>query len=347
MKGEAVSGCYRVAVIGCGRPEGTVGATGHGMGVMHAVAFERTGCCAIVAAADVRCENGAAFVERWPDAVPYLDYREMLAEARPEIVSICTWPHLHAEMVIACAEAGVKAVHCEKPMAKNWTDARRMVEACARAGKQLTINHQNRFREPYRVARDLVRGGAIGKLQSLQGTSSNLFNSHWVDLLFFYNDEAPVEWVSAQIDVGTVGASNGELREDRAVCSFQFVNGVHALLLTGPEATIGCGSRLIGTEGSIEVHGRAPRVRVQRKGVDGWQTIDVPDGPDWQSPLDRAIADVVAALDEAREPELSGQRALQSMEVIFAAYESNRRWSRVGLPLLREDAPPSMPLGST
>jgi hypothetical protein len=33
--------------------------------------------------------------------------------------------------------------------------------------------------------------------------------------------------------------------------------------------------------------------------------------------------------------------------VIFAAYESNRRWSRVGLPLLREDAPPSMPLGST
>jgi UDP-N-acetylglucosamine 3-dehydrogenase len=314
------------------------------MGSMHALAYQRTGRCDLVAAADLQPENVEAFASSWCDAATYLDYRAMLGEARPEIVSVCTWPHLHAEMVIACAEAGVKAVHCEKPMAKTWADARRMAEACAQAGTQLTINHQNRFREPYQVARDLVRGGAIGELRSLQGTSSNLFNSHWLDLLFFYNDETPVEWVSAQMDSRSARTISSEPREARSICSFQFVNGVHALLLTGPNAEIGCVSRLIGTEGSIEVHGQAPRVRVHRKRDGAWRSIDVPDGPDWQPPLDRAIADVVGALDEDREPELSGRRALQSLEVIFAAYESDRRWSRVELPLRTEELPVLAPL---
>ena len=65
----------------------------------------------------------------------------------------------------------------------------------------------------------------------------------------------------------------------------------------------------------------------------------MPDGPDWQPPLDRAIADVVAALDEGREPELCARRALQTTEVIFATYESSRRQGRLDLPLILEDCP--------
>ena len=40
----------------------------------------------------------------------YADYRKMLAEEELDIVSISTWPVLHAEMVIAAAESGVKAI---------------------------------------------------------------------------------------------------------------------------------------------------------------------------------------------------------------------------------------------
>jgi UDP-N-acetylglucosamine 3-dehydrogenase len=324
---------YRLAVIGCGRPHGCDSPMGFGMGHLHAQAYRETGRCELVAAADVSPENGAVFAARWGVPAIYADYRAMLAEARPEIVSVCTWPPLHAEMVIACAEADVKAVHCEKPMATTWDDARRMVAACERAGTQLTINHQNRFREPYRVARDLVREGAIGELRSLQGTSSHLRNSHWLDLLFFYNEETSPASVLAQIDSPGARTEHGQPKEEQAICSIRFANGVHALLLTGPDARIGCAHRLIGTEGSIEVHGRAPRVRVHRKRDAAWRTINVPDEPDWQSPLDRAIADVVAALDEGREPELCARRALQTMEVIFAAFESSRR-GRVDLPLI-------------
>jgi predicted dehydrogenase len=302
------------------------------MGHMHAQAYRETGRCELVAAADIVPENGAVFAARWGAPAIYVDYQAMLAEARLEIVSVCTWPPLHAEMVIACAEAGVKAIHCEKPMATTCDDARRMAAVCERSGTQLTINHQNRFREPYRVARDLVRQGAIGELRSLQGTSSHLRNSHWLDLLFFYNEETPAASVLAQIDRPRGRTDYGEPQEEQAICSIRFANGVHALLLTGPEAQIGCAYRLIGTHGTIEVHGQPPRVRLHRKHDASWRTLDVPDDPDWQPPLDRAIGDVVAALDAGRESELSARLALQTMEVICAAFESSRRQGRVDLP---------------
>ena len=130
-----------------------------------------------------------------------------------------------------------------------------------------------------------------------------------------------------------------EPEEEQAICSVRFANGVHALLLTGRDTEIGCVHRLIGTDGRIEVHGRPARVRVQRRRDAAWRSIDVPDGPDWQPPLDRAIADVIAALDESREPELSARWATQTMEVIFAACESNRRRGRVDLPLVIEEPP--------
>jgi len=324
---------YRLAVIGCGRPEGTDGATGFGMGHMHVRAFEMTGRCKLVAAADLSRENVEAFAVRWGCPATYVDYGTMLAETRPEIVSICAWPRCHPEMVVACAEAGVKAVHCEKPMAATWADARRMVEACERSGTQLTINHQNRFRHHYQAARDLIREAAVGELRYLEGTSSNLRNSHWVDLLFFFNEETPAEWVMAQIDGRRKRLNGGESREETAVCYLQFANHARALLLTGADAAIGCIYRLVGTDGTIEVHGRQPRVRIQSKRDGAWRGVEVEDTPDWQPPLDRAIADVVAALEERREPELSARRALRTMEVIFAAEESSRRGGRIDLPL--------------
>jgi UDP-N-acetylglucosamine 3-dehydrogenase len=346
-----VSTRYRVAVIGCGRPEGIEGATGFGMAHLHVHGYQETGRCELVAVADIRRENAEAFAARWgkcarpgggsagrhdrrpPPPATYLDYRAMLAEVRPEIVSVCTWPHLHAEMVIASAEAGAKAVHCEKPMAPTWSEARRMVVACEQAGTQLTINHQNRFREPYRVARDLARDGTIGELRRVEGTSSNLGDSHWLDMLFFYNQETPAEWVIGQMHGRRERGISGAPREDQGICHFKFANGVRALMLTGDEAEIGCFNRLIGTEGTVEVHRAAPRVRVRGKGDAAWRSIEVQDGPGWQLPVDQAVADVVAALDEGREPELSARRALQATEVIFATYESSRRRGRVDLPL--------------
>ena len=52
---------------------------------------------------------------RWPDARSYRDYRDMLACKDLDIVAVTTPEHLHSEPTVAAAEAGVRAVFCEKP----------------------------------------------------------------------------------------------------------------------------------------------------------------------------------------------------------------------------------------
>src|SRR5439155_9487653 len=135
------------------------------------------------AVADIRRESAEAFAAQYGDPAVYVDYREMLAEVKPDVVSVATWPHLHAEMVIAAAEAGARAVHCEKPMAPTWGEARRMVEACAESGTQLTFNHQRRFLEPFQTARRLLRDGTVGDLLRIEGACGDMIDwgTHWRD----------------------------------------------------------------------------------------------------------------------------------------------------------------------
>src|SRR5438045_7210281 len=109
---------YRYGIIGTGRENGTEGATGFGMANAHIAAFKTTEKADLVAIADIREDNARLFLDRHESgAKHYSDYHAMLEQEPLEIVSICTWPHLHAEMTIAACEAGVKAVYCEKPMA--------------------------------------------------------------------------------------------------------------------------------------------------------------------------------------------------------------------------------------
>src|SRR5215211_6817864 len=107
------------------------------MGHAHARGYAASPDATIVALADLSEENARALQAEHGGEQIYQDYHEMLARANLDIVSICTWPHLHTEMVIAAAEAGVKAIHCEKPMAPTFGEARRMVDACQARGAQL------------------------------------------------------------------------------------------------------------------------------------------------------------------------------------------------------------------
>jgi UDP-N-acetylglucosamine 3-dehydrogenase len=327
---------YRVGIIGCGKPWRADGATGFGMSHAHAEGYRASPDAQIVALADISRENALAFQERHGGDAIYQDYHEMLAAERPDIVSISTWPHLHAPMVVACAEAGVKAVHCEKPMALTYGDSVGMVEACERAGTQLTFNHQRRFNEPFVKARALLREGAIGKLERMDATCGNLYDwgTHWFDMLFMFNDETPAEWVIGQVDLRGSHTVFGAPIEGQGLSQFRFQNGVHALMLTGHGAPHPLSIRLTGSEGAIEIgHSDAEPLRVWGAGQSGWQAVPCAEGLHGFDSVTRGVLDLIDALKTGREPELSGRRALRATEVIFATYESSRRRARVDLPL--------------
>jgi predicted dehydrogenase len=340
----------RAGIIGTGRPYGTPGATGYRMAQAHIKGYKKADGVKLVAVADIVASNAEHFVaEHGPSARVYTEYERMLAEEKLDVVSICTWPHLHAPMVITAAEAGVAAIHCEKPMATTFGDAKRMNQVCIDRGVQLTFNHQRRFGTPFVKARQLLREGAIGKLLRLEAQCANLYDwgTHWFDMFFYFNEQTPAEWVIGQVETRGDSQIFGVHVEGQGISHIKFKNDVRGLMITGYQADLGAQIRLIGTAGTIEIDVKdGPTLRMWAKGESDWREIPVPDGITGDDAHVQGILDLLDALRTGREPELSAAKALQATELIFATYESSRKRGRVDLPLDIEDSPYLAMLGA-
>lgn len=326
----------RVGIIGCGRPRGASDATGYGMSHWHAEGYAAANDCDLVALADINLDNARAFRADHGGGSLYADYHQMLAVEQLDVVSVCTWPSLHTGMVAAAAEAGVRAIACEKPMAPTLGDARRMVSSCDDRGVLLAINHQRRFGDRFRKAKALLDDGEIGSLVRLEGRCANLFDwgTHWFDMFNYFNDEAPVDWVLGQFDARDGKTLFGITMEGQGLSHFRYANGVHGLLTTGFESGTGAQLRLTGTDGVIEIN-PSPDVALRYWTTErtGWTPVDVNEPARGVELTKLGILDLIDALRSSREPENSGRRALRATELIFATYESGRQGSRIDLPL--------------
>jgi predicted dehydrogenase len=341
---------FRVGFIGTGRNPDKPGRTGYAMAYQHGAGYELLPeACQMVACADIVQENADAFAERFGVPKTYLDYPTMLAEEDLDIVSICVWPHLHAQMVIDCAEAGVRAVHCEKPMALLWADCKEMTRVCAETGTKLTFNHQRRFGAPFRQAKALLDEGAVGDLVKIESGMGNLYDygSHNFDMCGYFNNQVPCQWAIAQIDYSSSRQIFGAHNENAALALWQYENGVYGYQATGlgddsRRNILGAYNRLIGTEGIIEIdpEGDDAMLRHRRHDEAEWHSVDCGGehchGPGYN---ERAVADVVRSLAGGRTSELCAENALQATEIIFACWESSRRRGLVRLPLDIEDNP--------
>src|SRR5699024_9979483 len=75
----------------------------------------------------------------------YTDWKQMIAEADLDVVSIATPTFLHSTMAITALEAGLDVL-CEKPMAETADAARRMVDAAEAGGRVLDVSFNHRQR---------------------------------------------------------------------------------------------------------------------------------------------------------------------------------------------------------
>lgn len=100
----------------------------------------------------------------------YTDYKKMLKEAELDAVLVLTPNCSHCEITVAALEAG-KHVLCEKPMAMNYEEAKRMLEARDRSGKILTIGYQNRFRPDSMYLKKLADSGYFGEVYYAEATA--------------------------------------------------------------------------------------------------------------------------------------------------------------------------------
>lgn len=337
---------YRAAFIGTGKKEEKASLSGYAMAYSHAQGYEALDDVEMVAACDLVEENVAAFAERWGIEATFEDYNEMLAEVEPEIVSICTWPHLHEQMVVDCAHAGVGLIYCEKPIAETIGGARRMIEVCDEAGTMLCFNHQRRYGAPFQMAKQMLDEGRIGELLRIEWGGANIYDygSHNFDMAQFFNGEVPASWVMAQVDYHTESFWFGAHNENSCVALIEYENGVIGFVGTGDaQAAIGCHNRLVGSEGIIEIGSHAEgagALRVRDFGGGGWENIDTGgEGLHGQEFINRAIADAVDAFRSGGQSMMDAHNAIHGTEAIFACWESARQRARIDIPMEAEDNP--------
>ena len=233
---------YKAAVVGCGRMGGfidneVIGAPGFYPPYSHGGGFYESERTDLVACSDFREDLMDAFGEKYgvPSARQYTDFREMVARQNPDIVSVATHVERHAEVVIGLAEAGVKAIYCEKGLAASLGEANAMAEACNRSGAILNMGAQRRYHPGFRKMKEIIDSGELGPVQNLVMTySAGLFDHgcHVVDLLTYLIGDPHAVWVQGHAPASDAIREGDVYSDDPGGDGVMlFDNGVTAYLL--------------------------------------------------------------------------------------------------------------------
>lgn len=125
------------------------------------------------------------------------DWRELVEREDVDLVSVVTPPATHMEITLAALERG-KAVLCEKPMAMNALEAKRMTDKARGAGLLALIDHELRFLNSRQTMRAMLQNGSIGTVRHC----NYLFRSDSRGDL----DRQWDWWSDARMGGGTLGA---------------------------------------------------------------------------------------------------------------------------------------------
>jgi len=140
----------KVAIVGCGK-----------IADAHASQIGRIDGCEIVGVCDKEPLMAQQLYERFPVKRHFSDLVEMLREARPDVVHICTPPESHYDIATICLKSGTH-VYVEKPFTVDEKQARKLVSLAIEKGLKITAGHDDQFTHVARRMRTLVNSGFLG-----------------------------------------------------------------------------------------------------------------------------------------------------------------------------------------
>ena len=145
----------RAAVIGAGA-----------MGRNHVRILSEMSNVELVGVADVD-QGRLDEMHRRYRAPGFLDHREMLQQAKPDLVSIVVPSQLHLPVALEVIEAGAHLL-VEKPIASTVAEAQTIIEAAVKADVKLMVGHIERFNPAVRALKAQLDDGALGRVFKIQ-----------------------------------------------------------------------------------------------------------------------------------------------------------------------------------
>jgi predicted dehydrogenase len=331
---------YRAAVIGCGR----IGA-GYdddplrGYVATHVGAYSERDDIELVALCDTDRYRVHRYAEQYHVPGRFTDVVEMLAQSKPDIVSVCTPASTHRQLVEQCAEMGARAIFCEKPIATTLEDADAMVQYCQQRNVLFCIDHQRRFERFHRSCREVIFSGGIGRMQRavcVYGGGIRNTGSHLVDFLRFCLGDVAWVWARAAV-MDPVGADDPSVD---GILGFQG-NVVAHLIPIEISAHAIFEFSFIGTEGSIVLNSVGNNVTARYAVAEAsrfsGEIRELQPAPFPVSPLAShecmrdAVTHLVHCLDGNSQPWSTGNDGREALRVVLALLESQRTQTIVTL----------------
>ncbi len=145
----------KIGLVGCG--------THAGWAVIPAIG-NTNGLCKLAGAADIIPENLDKIKDK--TVARFTDHRKLIGEADLDAVYIATLPDTHAAIAIDALRAGLHVI-CEKPMAANADECRRMINAAREADRLLVVDFETRFHPGNMRIRQWIDEGRLGRIEAI------------------------------------------------------------------------------------------------------------------------------------------------------------------------------------
>ena len=280
-------------------------------------------------------------------------------------MDVCTPPFAHAEITINALRSG-KNVVCEKPMGASLEECDAMLRARDESGKMLSIIAQNRFRLPVRNLKALLDSGIAGKVRQVtvnslwfrghsyydlwwrgtwetEGGGCTLNHAvHHIDMLGWMmgtpdkvtsvlantgHDNAEVEDLSVSVmeypgALATVTASvvsHGEEQELVFQCEKAKIAFPYSVFASQPQPN---GFPLAEPDKAFEEEAEAFLAKLPPL------PYEMHEGQ---------LDDVLKALEEGREPAITGEDGRRTIELISSIYKAGSTHTTVSLPMEKDD----------
>mgnify|MGYP001106096397 FL=1 len=336
---------YRVAVIG-------VGSIAR---MRHLPEYQANPHVEIVAVCDIVPERVEETAAQY-GAKAYTDYQELLDQVKPDIVSVCLPNYLHAPVSIAALEAGAHVL-CEKPMATSTEEGEAMIMAAKENNRKLMIAHNQRFVASHQKAKELIEAGELGKIYSFRTAFGHGGPEGWSidgkDSWFFKKDQA---FIGAMGDLGVhksdliryiLGEEFTEVAaivegnaktdsdvDDNAVCLLRSESGIIGTLT----ASWAYNSS---EDNSTVIYGEKATLRLEDDpdysliaSYTNGQTVkyelgQIQSNDAGGQTTSHVIDHFIESIQADRDPLITGEEGLKSLNIILTALESSETGKRI------------------
>lgn len=321
----------RAALLGCGWIGSELRSEALGIAT-HAGAYVACEDTELVAVADRDESKARQAGERWGVAARFTDPARLLAEARPEIVSVCTPDATHHELIQkAIAAPSVRAVLAEKPLAATAAQARELAALARDRGVLLAVNHSRRYAPSHREVRERLQRGDLGRIVTIGGIYSKGVRhngTHWFDLARWFFGE-----VVSVAGFDFLGETGDDPTLDTVI---RFASGTSAQLRAF-DATAGAVFEMdiAGTLGRVRITDGGASIETSRMqesatypGFRVYQSQSSTSTPN-RDLLAHAVQDLVSCLRHGGQPRCGADDGLAALEIAEAVLASARTGERV------------------